>query len=285
MPIRVSAPVRIDISGGWPDSNKFRERHGGVVLSGAINLRVFSDAKEPYTIHSGNALGYSGLGASGARDATLFVAREPKLIDHSEHLIREIYHFQNQGLLGNAGLQDQAAAVYGGVNLFLFGIGDAKFCTIDRQKIPKEKAKHLQDRLVLINTGKPHLSSEIHELVFGNKNYSRNVPYLRKMKEIAELMARDIANETLMGCYIKETGELQAELHTSIETDVMRELKKKAKGYFLGAKITGAGQGGCMIFYTRDKPSLIEVLSNNSITGTNIIPFEFDYEGIKIQQL
>ena len=40
--IKVTAPVRIDISAGWSDAAPFQQDFGGAVLNAAINLRVSS---------------------------------------------------------------------------------------------------------------------------------------------------------------------------------------------------------------------------------------------------
>lgn len=279
MVIKVTAPVRIDISAGWPDSDPFRKEFGGAVLNAAINLRVSAEFQGVNLITSlCDVPPSSGLGTSGALRAAYIAASNPKLIEDKSGLIRRVHMFENQVLGQRAGFQDEAAAIYGGVKYWEFKESGGILYT----NIPIEKARHLQDRIVIVDTGASHLSSNIHELVFGPGNYERNMGNLFRMKEIAREMKNSIADEKEIKRLINETWILQRNLHESIETDLMKELQKKLKGKYLAARATGAGGGGCMIFYTQDKKELARAVNGLEI-GARVLPFEFDYKGLVIE--
>lgn len=289
--MKIIVPVRIDISAGWPDSDPYREDFGGVVLNGAINLYAEASYEGELTTSYGDAKGISGLGASGAVDAAWLVAKNSELLRDKMALTRNVWDLQNRNVGLRGGIQDEAAAIYGGVNLWEFGPGAAvigsdfsRGVSIRRTGIPQTTSKHLEERLVLVNTGQGHLSSDIHNLVFGPDNYEKNIPKLDRMKEIAYEMAENIDDERRMGELIRETWKLQRSLHESIESKRMRELQEVGEGLYLGCRATGAGGGGCMIFYTSPdkKEELINTLGK--VEGAKIIPFEFDYEGMRIEK-
>jgi galactokinase/mevalonate kinase-like predicted kinase len=278
--MKVTAPVRIDISGGWPDSPPYRNEFGGSVLNAAINLRVYAEFKNGQLITSyGDAKGYKSLGASGALDAAWLVARNPELLKDKKNLIKKVWSLENQNIGHRAGMQDQAAGIYGGINLWYFGLENLKNTQlikspiIFRSPITPEKAKHLENRLVLIDTCEDHLSSNIHDNVFGPKVYGKNIPKLCRMSEIAREMRLQIDDEQKMSDLINETWDLQKSLHPTIETDKMRQLQEEFKGEYLACRATGAGGGGVMFFYTNNKESFKNLA----------IPFNFEYEGIKIE--
>tara|TARA_Y100000310_G_scaffold307486_1_gene349614 strand:- start:1897 stop:2718 length:822 start_codon:yes stop_codon:yes gene_type:complete len=272
--MKVTAPVRIDISGGWPDSPPYRDKFGGTVLNAAINLRVYAEFKNgELTTSYGDAKGHKSLGASGALDAAWLVARNPLLKKDKKNLIKKVWDLENQNIGHRAGMQDQAAGIYGGINLWYFGPKELKGTQIIRSPVTPEKAKHLKNKLVLIDTCEDHLSSNIHDNVFGPNVYGKNIPKLHRMSEIAREMYLGLNDEQKMPDLINETWELQKSLHPTIETDKMRQLQEEFKGEYLACRATGAGGGGVMFFYTNNKEPFKHLA----------IPFQFEYEGIKIE--
>ncbi len=288
--IKVSAPVRIDISAGWPDSDPYRKDFGGSVLNAAINLRTEAVFDKKLTTGLGGAEGYNGLGASGAVDSLWLAAKNPNLAKNRMSLTRKVWDLQNNVLEQRGGLQDQAAAIYGGVNLWSFGSGPGENASIRREQISQGNADLLQDRIVLVDTGESHISSNIHNLVFGPEIYEENIPKLDRMGEIARQM-KDLLpyqgngrKEEEFAYLIKETWDLQKSLHESIETDKMVLIQRAAHNYSLACRATGAGGGGCMMFYTN--PSNIGKLQDalSELDGVNVLPFKFDYRGLEVEK-
>ena len=279
MTARVTAPVRIDISSGWPDSDPYRSDFGGIVLNAAINLRVSACLNKDLVISSGPVPPRSGLGASGALRSVEIVASNPHLIKDRIALIGKVHSFENKIVENRAGFQDEAASIYGGVNLWEFG----RHGQIRRKPISRKRTQHLEDRLVLIYTGETHLSANIHDLVFGPGNYRRNIPTITRMRQIAVEMKDRLADEGEMARLLRETWALQRSLHPSIESSRMRILQRYLKGKYLAARATGSGGGGCMIFYTNDRSDLVKALAEKEKRpfGMKAIPFKFDYTGIE----
>jgi len=279
--VKVTAPVRIDISSGWPDSDPYRSDFGGIVLNAAINLRVSACLNRELIISSGPVPPRSGLGASGALRSVEIVASNPHLIRNKTALIGKVHSFENEIVENRAGFQDEAASIYGGVSYWEF----SRRGEIRREAISRKRTQHLEDRLVLIYTGETHLSANIHDLVFGPNNYKRNMPTITRMKEIAAEMKDKLADEGEMARLFVETWALQRSLHPSIESGRMRILQRCLKGKYFAARATGAGGGGCMVFYTSDRSGLVRALheTRKKLFGMKVIPFKFDYRGIECE--
>ncbi|MBU0466744.1 MAG: hypothetical protein KJ718_01135 [Nanoarchaeota archaeon] len=283
--IKVTAPVRIDISAGWSDADPFRKEFGGAVLNAAINLRVSATLKHgKLTSSLENAPGHSGLGTSGALRAVYLVAANPLLIKNKTELIKRVHVFENAIVGQRAGFQDQAASIYGGVNYWEF----RKDGSIHRTRIPKNDVWHLYDRLVLVFTGEGHISANVHERVFEGKRYIRFIPQIDKMRTLARKMVKYIGNEKKMASLIHQTWELQKHLHSSMESPAMKKLQEVCSGCYLSARATGAGGGGCMLFYTKPekKQSLIRKINklNGDFPKLRVLPFDFDYKGIELKK-
>ncbi len=282
--MKVTAPVRIDISAGWSDADPFRREFGGAVLNAALNLRVSGTLKgKALTTSLDKVPSNSGLGTSGALRTVYLVAANPHLIRNKVELIKRVNTFENAIIGQRAGFQDQAAAIFGGVNYWEFRHnGD-----IYRMSISQKKAQHLYDRLVLVYTGDRHLSSSVHQKVFENpKHFMKSIPAIAKMRDIAKKMAFHVDNEEVMAQLIRETWELQKSLSNTMETDTMRRLQRVCTDCYLAARATGAGGGGCMIFYVKpEKKKHLIFLFNQmkkKLPNMKVLPFEFDYKGIEL---
>ena len=280
----VSAPVRIDISAGWSDADPFRSDFGGSVLNAAINLRVEGRLNHKDLVSSLNKVpSNSGLGTSGALRTVYLVAANPELINDKNRLIKRVHVFENAIVGQRAGFQDQAAAIFGGVNYWEF----RKDGSIWRETVSNGKAKHLYDRLVLVFTGERHLSSNVHTSVFENtKRYMKKIPTIERISLIAKEMYKHISNEKKMAELMNETWMLQKSLHRSVESPAMKKIQRICNGNYLAARATGAGGGGCMIFYTDNKRKLESVLhmAERKVKGMKVLPFKFDYRGIELKR-
>jgi D-glycero-alpha-D-manno-heptose-7-phosphate kinase len=283
--VKVTTPVRIDISAGWSDADPFRSDFGGAVLNAAIDLRVSATLTGKDLINSLEKVpGHSGLGTSGALRTAYLVAANPSLINDKTDLIRRVHVFENAIVGQRAGFQDQAAAIFGGVNYWEF----RKDGSIRRVPISRGKAKHLHDRLVLVYTGDRHQSSNVHESVFDSRHYMKKLHLIDRMKVIAREMSVHIANENRMTEFFKETWRLQKALHGSMESYHMGRLQKVCSDCYLAARATGAGGGGCMLFYVkpRNKNALIKQINaiRRKHPKVKVLPFKFDYKGIMLKK-
>ncbi|RMD67655.1 hypothetical protein D6817_00880 [Candidatus Pacearchaeota archaeon] len=286
--IEVSVPVRIDISPGWTDAEPFCSSFGGAVLNAAISLRA-------KVVLAGNKLisslekipSESGLGTSGAVRAAYLVAVAPSLARNKTELIKKVHEFENKILEEHAGLQDQAAAIFGGVNFWRFSSRK-----IERKPLAKRVADELEGRIALLYTGEKHLSYNVHKKVYSSRNYARALPKLKKLKKISERMFSSINKQNPNWESFAELMNLawsvEKTLYNGIETQRMRKLRARLGELFLSARATGAGGGGSMIFFTTKEklPKLKQALKKESKQMPNscLINFRFDHKGMIVKR-
>src|SRR5262249_17915588 len=106
----------------------------------------------------------SGLGTSSALNVVwLSLVKSQIASDEDRARIAELA-YQLEEILGIlCGKQDQYAAAYRGLNFMTFG----ETVSVERLTIRSETIQELESRLVLCYTGKPRLSGNIHENVWG----------------------------------------------------------------------------------------------------------------------
>jgi len=294
MAIKITAPIRIDFC-ALSDSPPFVDEYGGFTLNVAINYRVSTMIRGGIkTSSKENIPEAGGLGSSGALRVTDLAAQNPELLDNPEKLIRAAWDYANNCVGQRGGWQDECSAVYGGFNLWAYkrnkktGLIDTK-----RIEIPKNKVKHLEERLVLVSAGGPSIvrreSSNIHDLIFGPENYEKNIPHLKEINILTKKMAEDLLDCSALDfpeLMTKIWAELKA-LHPTVESENMKILQGKCCQFYSSAKATGAGgDGSCMLFYsaypTKDsRQELIKKINECNLPGVEVIPFKFEYKGIR----
>jgi len=228
----------------------------------------------------------SGLGTSAAlnalwlalikainEDVESFEMR--KLIAEKSHRIeREL------GIIG--GKQDQYAAVFGGINLFVFHRDGS--VDVNRLELDEGIISELEGRLILFDTGKARLSSKLHEHVWGNYFSGKNRGWLVRMREIAFEMADALKSGDIdgFGKLMGENWECQKALHESITNEQIESIFDAAmRSGCVGGKACGAGGGGCLVFLTKSgKRADVENALRN-MPGV-IVQFKFDFEGLKV---
>ena len=298
------APVRVDFAGGWTDVNIFARGAGGVVLNAAINhyvtgkLEVMETDERGFHLASavpapgqeGLSVAYqsdlpsgSGLGTSSTLNVVwLSLVKSQIKSDEDRAKIAELaYQLEEMlGILG--GKQDQYASAYGGFNYMTF----AESVEVERLSIAPEVVEALENRLVLCYTGKPRLSGNIHENVWGA--FRRGVPetvnalyYLRNCAIRMRTVLLD-GNLDEFGELLGQNWKHQKSLDPSISNEQIEMLFEEAlQAGALSGKACGAGGGGCLLFFTR--PGFHSAVSDALATaGARVIPFQFDFTGLQV---
>lgn len=274
---KVRAPVRIDFAGGTTDIKPFTDMHGGAVLNAAINHYVYGSLVS--TDHS-TKLEYhadiptsSGLGTSSAMN-DVWVA----LITHmkNENRIAESVFKIEQSISESRvnGKQDMYAAAFGGINYMEFNGDNVK---IERLELKKKVIEELQDKLVLIYSGKPHLSGSSNKAMIDNLLKGKNDKELLRIKEIAGEMRNALLKGDLYEFAFlmnKETDERAKLSKITLSPQLKQIIESGKKHGGIGAKICGSGGGGSILMYAEDRKKLTKFF------GKKVIPFKFDFEGI-----
>ena len=283
-PAAASAPIRLDLAGGWTDVGPYPYDFGGEVVNFAINLRVTAELNPPSDIEVGFPVQRgSGLGTSSALQVALEALSNPGEIEKPHLLAEKAFFSESEG--GNfCGRQDQWASSLGGFNHLLF-IGDSV------EQLPFEPMRSsknwLKKHFILANTGISRISGEMQAPVW--KRYAENDSNVKNglhmIRSAAREMAsglqndrRDLVVNSLRTVCIG-VDMLDPSIHEPFKHVVEPLL---ANGSIAAWKAIGAGGGGCAgILCT---PSGIEsTIFALKKADWSIIDWDFEYEGVRLE--
>lgn len=267
--------MRIDFAGGTTDISPFREKYGGCVLNAAINRYItgefIASDKSVGLKYHGNIPTSSGLGTSGVMNL-VWLALISKTKDKKK-LAEKVYQLE-QALGQVGGKQDAYAGAFGGINFLGFRDRDVK---IEMLNLPKSFIEELENKMILVYTGKPHYSSDANAMVIKNLKNGKNIKNLLRIKQIAKemrnvLLKRDLNKfAELLNQETTERRMLAKGIITK-ETEMIIEIG--IQNGAISGKVCGSGGGGSILFYG-NKTRLKEKF------GKRAIDFKFDFGGLK----
>jgi len=275
---KVRAPVRLDFAGGTTDIKPFTDIYGGAVLNATINHYVVGELDATSTTthleYTGSIPTSSGLGTSSAMNV-VFIALITHLKD--KHKISEAVYNLEHSISESAvnGKQDMYAAAFGGINYMEFKKDKVKIHPLN---LKKEIVQELEKRLVLVYSGKPHLSGSSNKAMIDNLIKGKNDDNLLRIKHIAG----EMKNALLLGDLNKfadlmnqETIERAKLSKITLSPQLRSIIDSGMKNGAIGAKICGSGGGGSILMFAEDRKKLVNYF------GRKVIPFKFDFEGLK----
>ena len=297
MVITSRAPLRVDFAGAWTDVNFFARGAGGAVINATIDkyvegrLEILDANNADISPTGGISVSYhcempsgSGLGTSAALNVcwlSLVEAQIHPSQEYREQIAELAYQLEEiLGVLG--GKQDQYAAALGGFQYLTF---NESVCA-EKLNIQPAMVQELEKRLVLCYTGKSRLSGDIHENVWGAFRHGApetvNALYYLRNCAIRMKTVIEEGNIEEFGELIGQSWKHQKALDASVSNDeieVLFDIARKAGAMF--GKATGAGGGGCLLFFTEnDKQCAVtEALSS---AGVRVIPFKFEFKGLQV---
>jgi D-glycero-alpha-D-manno-heptose-7-phosphate kinase len=310
--VRVRAPTRLDLGGGWTDVPPYCLNEGGFVCNLAIDryatasvqenegtdavacsvrgpgdvplmnaaLRRTGIAAARVALESDFPVG-AGLGGSSAASAALlgaFAAWRDLPWDHRE-IAEEGRRIEVEELGIAGGRQDHYAATHGGALALRFTD------TVDVRRIALSRATTLEfeRRALLVYTGESRISGgNITEVL---RAYEARDPRvlgaLARMRALAEAMSAALEGGDLdgVGALVGEHWHHQRALHPAIPTPQIDEIVRRAAASgALGSKAMGASGGGCVLVIPA-ADGVEPVRAAIAPLGT-IIPFRLDTGGL-----
>ncbi|MEK6945354.1 MAG: hypothetical protein AABW63_01020 [Nanoarchaeota archaeon] len=274
---KVRAPVRIDFAGGTTDIFPFTHKYGGAVLNAAINHYVYGELiatdKTTKLEYHADIPTSSGLGTSSAMNV-VWVALISKLKEKGE-IAKSVFKIEQSISTSKInGKQDMHAASYGGINLMEFKKDEVK---INLVKLSNGEIKQLENSLVLVYTGKPHLSGNSNKSMINNLLKGKNTENLIRIRDIAYRMRDALVkkNFEMFGELLNDETAERSKLDSSIVPKKLQDIINAGmQNGAVGAKVCGSGGGGSILFFG-DKNKLRKKF------GKSVIDFKFDFEGLK----
>ena len=223
----------------------------------------------------------AGLGGSSALGiavgAALAGATGERL--SKEALLRRVMNLETREIGVPTGNQDYLAALWGVLHAYHHHLDG-----VARQPLPHANA--LASRLVLAYTGQPRQSGFSNWDMF-RRYIEKEATTKRRMETIAELsrsMHDALASGDLdeAGRLLGAEGRLRYSLAPSVATPALHAADAAARrAGALGAKVCGAGGGGCLVAFAREGRR-DEVASAIARTGASLLAFSAARRGVAV---
>jgi len=226
----------------------------------------------------------TGLGSSGSFTTALIkavYAHRRKLI-LPQDLAELACHVEIDRLQEPIGKQDQYIAAYGGLTCFTFHKDNR--VTAKPLKISQETLYDLEDHLLLFFTGFSRSAGGIlkDQKVRTQKNDNEMLKNLHYVKELG-LRSREALEKgdgEGFGKIMHEHWEHKKKRSGGMSNPKIDEWYELGmKNGAVGGKLVGAGGGGFLMFYARDRQRLRLAMAR---AGLEEVRFRFDFEGTKI---
>jgi D-glycero-alpha-D-manno-heptose-7-phosphate kinase len=158
------------------------------------------------------------------------------------------YHLEDGVSGGNCGIQDQAAAVYGGVHQWEWRYGNRTALFKKRPLLNREGQKALSRRLMVAYSGKRHTALSINRQWIGDFLSGKTRNGWLKVNETVRRFGQAIASREwkTAAALIREEMSVRREITPEALTPVTAELIGAAEDVGCGARFTGAGAGGSL---------------------------------------
>ena len=155
------------------------------------------------------------------------------------------YHLEDGVSGGNCGIQDQAAAAYGGVNKWVWNYG--KRALLRRKALLDAKGmKEISKRILVAYSGKSHISAGINrsyvEGFLTGKTRAGWIEANHVVKEIARAIEQQDWNRAVD--LLREEMAIRKKITPDALIPVTARLIEEAEKQGCGARFTGAGAGG-----------------------------------------
>jgi D-glycero-alpha-D-manno-heptose-7-phosphate kinase len=226
----------------------------------------------------------TGLGSSGSFTTALLKALHAlrKNLVHPAELAEQACHIELEELREPIGKQDQYIAAYGGITCFKFmPDGQVEAWPL---KISEETLYDLEDNLLLFFTGYARSASKIlkeqdDKSKQADKAMVENLHFVKELGQQSQAaLERDNLPEfaRLMDVHWQRKKERSQSMSNQ---DINACYDCAMANGALGGKIIGAGGGGFLMFYAKDKARLRHAMREK---GLKEVRFRFDFEGTKI---
>ncbi len=196
-----------------------------------------------------SALGGSSVAAVALVGAFSKLSGPSELVPPSRQKIALLaQHIETLVAGAPCGLQDQLAAVYGGVNAWYWRPGIRGSVFVKKTIVKKNRHKSIEDCLLLAYCGIPHESLNINDK--WRKQFISG-KYRGYWEEIVGFTHRFIAalsnNDIRNACHwMNKETEIRRKMTPDVLDDLGDQLVGSAQNCNCGARFSGAGGGGCL---------------------------------------
>jgi D-glycero-alpha-D-manno-heptose-7-phosphate kinase len=226
----------------------------------------------------------TGLGSSGSFTTALIKAVYSYRKKHinQEELAKLACYIEIDRLGEPIGKQDQYIAAIGGITSFAFHKNDKVISA--PLNLSLDTLYNLEDNLLLFFTGFARSASNIlkDQKIRSEKNDEDMINNLHYVKDLGYRSkdALEAGDTNLFGELMHEHWENKKRRSGGMSNpDIDKWYSLAMKNGAIGGKLVGAGGGGFLMFFARDKEKLSKVMKE---CGLEEVRFKFDFEGTKV---
>jgi len=239
-------------------------------------------------IPMGSGLGVSSILGAAVITGLLSVADQPmskeKVLGHTLNL--------EQRLGVGGGWQDIVGGLFGGIKCIDAVPGDP-VPTHAELTLPGDALARLNERLVLLYTGKGHYAGDILSEAIKNYLLRRKVPFqgMMRAREVTDYLldAIQTGNIENFGSGIQNAwNEQKNVVGPSVTSDFVESIFGAVSDLISGGNLSGAGGGGFMLLLAKEgKTEELKARLEDHCKGTDaeIYDYGFDNEGIRIEEI
>ena len=156
------------------------------------------------------------------------------------------YHLEDGVSRGKCGIQDQAAAVYGGVNRWLWHYGETKASFERKSLLDRNGQRELSNHLLVAFSGKSHVSSKINRTWIQDFLSGRTRAGWIKVNDIVKDLEKAFVDQDWEKAarLLRDEMALRREITPAALIPVTEKLVDQAERAGFGARFAGAGAGG-----------------------------------------
>lgn len=229
--------------------------------------------------------------------STALIALIKALSDLSTHLgrprlsSREIlhlgYHLEDAVSPGKCGIQDQAAAVYGGVSRWAWQYGSPGSLFSRRTLLDRRGQRELSEHLLLAYSGKSHVSSRMNQVWIRDFLSGKTRTGWVRANDLVKGLGLSIQNKAWNegARFLREEMAVRREITPDALIPVTDRLIRQAEEAGCGARFTGAGAGGSV--WALGEKENIDTLRQTwrdtlaSVNRASILHCEVDPHGVR----
>jgi D-glycero-alpha-D-manno-heptose-7-phosphate kinase len=197
------------------------------------------------------------------------------------------YHLEDAVAAGKCGIQDQAAAVFGGVNLWTWHFGN-RLSLFKREPLLDRKAqREMTEHFVLAYSGKSHVSTRINRAWINGFLSSKTRAGWIQANEVVKRLGKALRgkNWNEAAGLLREEMKIRREITPDALTPLTDHLIQQAEAAGCGARFTGAGGGGC-VWAVGERGPIVDLKKGwkallSSVKGGGLLDCRVDSEGVR----
>jgi len=204
-----------------------------------------------------------------------------------KNILHLAYHIEDGISGGNCGMQDQAAAVYGGVNRWTWSYGGGDPLSKRESLLDKRGEKELSERILVAFSGKSHASARINRSWIEGFLTGRTRDGWITSNHIVSNLAKAIKKKDWGNAagFLRDEMSIRREITPDALIPITSSLIDIAEDMGCGARFAGAGRGGSV--WALGEPHIIKGLRKRwemllaPVKGARVLDCTIDHAGVR----